>query len=195
MALFLSKIISYFVTIAASKCKLIHDLINEPHEKQKCLKIFLSPIYGGAVGFLIFSYIINQILPTTRFSYIPAVVSIVFCAVLCSISLHFRCISVLMWLEGLGMAGRSFLKAVVITLVLLGPVANIVENAKECARVFECTAHLTYNLTKTKFDLAVQPFTNAFAYMNRNLSDVKQKFHEIGDVMEPIYHEIEVRNR
>lgn len=153
MFIYLSRIISYFITIAALKCKLVPDLIYEPREKQKSLKILLSAIYGGVVGFSIFFFIINEILPTTRFSYITAVVSILLCAVLCSISLHFRCISVLMWLEGLGMAGRSFLKAVVIAFVLLGPIFNIVANAKECARVFECTAHLTYNLTKTRFEV------------------------------------------
>lgn len=195
MIVYLSKLASFFVLRVASKCKLIHDLIYESRENRKCLKILLSASYGGVVGLLIFVFIIEPIMPATRFSYITAAVSSLFCAVLCSISLHFRCISVLMWLEGLGMAGRSFLKAVVIALVLLGPVANIVANAKECARVFECTAHLTYNLSKTRFDLAVKPFTNAFTHMNRNLGDVKQKFHEIGDVMEPIYHEIEVRNR
>lgn len=195
MFVYLSKIISFFITKAASKCKLIHDLIYEPREKLKCLKIFLSAMYGGVVGLLIYLFIVDPILPTTRLNYIPAFVSIISCAILCSISLHFRCISVLMWLEGLGMASRSLLKAIVIALVLLGPIANIVTNAKECARVFECTAYLTYNLTRTRFDLAVQPFTNAFTHMNQNLSEVKQKFHEIEDVMKPIYREIEVKNR
>ena len=85
------------------------------------------------------------------------------------------------------------MKALIITLVLLGPVSNIIINAKESARVLECTTYLTYNLTRTRIDLAIKPFTNAFVHLN--LSEVEKKFQEVHDVVEPVYQEIEIKSR
>jgi hypothetical protein len=50
---------------------------------------------------------------------------------------------------------------IVITYILAGPVQNLATNGREVARVFSCTAVLTYNLTKTRFELMALPFAEA----------------------------------
>jgi hypothetical protein len=117
------------------------------------------------------------------------------CGLMCSISIQFRSVFVLVWLEALGKAGRNLIKTFVIALLLAGPIANIIANTREVVRVFECSTFLTYNLSKTKFDLAVKPLTNAFTHMETNLSAVQNIFGEIDFVVAPIIREIEEMDR
>jgi hypothetical protein len=96
-----------------------------------------------------------------------------------------------MWLEALGKAGRSLIKTTILTLILAGPVFNLVDNSKEVIRVFECTQSLAYNLTRAKVDLAIYPFLNAFSQVERNVSSINRSFKEIDDIVQPIIEEIE----
>lgn len=174
---------------AAMKSRPVHDLFFAESE-QRVLKFFLSFTYGFAIGVLLHMFVFS-----IKFSHEwKLLLALVLCA-LFTCFLHtfiqFRCISVLFWFEMFGKAGRNLIKPVVIALIILGPVNNIITNGKEVARVLECTAFLTYNLTRTKFDLAIKPFTNAFAHMDESLSDVKKKFEEIRKVVDPIYQEVE----
>lgn len=57
-----------------------------------------------------------------------------------------------------GKAGREVLKTIVLAYVLAGPFTTISNNAKEVVRVFGCKTVLTYNLTKTRYELMVKPF-------------------------------------
>lgn len=181
-------LIHRFIEVA-NKSKHVHDLFFADSE-QRILKLSLSFAYGIAMGVLLHSLVF-----AIEFSHewkllLSLLLFGLFIGYLHTF-IQFRCISALFWLELFGKAGRNFIKPVIIALILLGPVKNIVLNGKEVVRVLECTSHLTYNLTRTKFDLAMKPFTNAFAHMDENLADVKLKFEEIKKVVEPIFEEVE----
>jgi hypothetical protein len=75
--------------------------------------------------------------------------------------LQARCISLLTLPIFCGRVGRGVLKAVVIAYILAGPVQNLATNGREVVRVFSCSVSLTYNLTKTRFELMVLPFAAA----------------------------------
>lgn len=173
----------------AKKLNPVRELFFAESE-QKVFKFFLSFAYGIAIGVLLHSLVFPFEFSHEWKFLLTLLLFALFNGFLHTV-IQFHCISVLFWLDMFGKAGRSFMKPVIITLILLGPVKNIALNSKEVVRVFECTAHLTYNLTRTKFDLAIKPFTNAFAHMDDSLADVKLKFEEIRKVVEPIYEEIE----
>jgi E3 ubiquitin-protein ligase DCST1 len=175
----------------ADRFEFVGDLIFEQREKRKTIKIILSGVCGAVYGLLLLKFILYSF--NIHLSFLASALThaffVLLFANLCAFSLQFRCILVLILLEGFGKAGRNILKALVIFLILTGPVSNIVSNCKEVARVFECTTYLTFNLTKTKFDLVVKPFTNAFARMD--LSEVHASFQQITNVIHPIIHEVE----
>jgi hypothetical protein len=75
--------------------------------------------------------------------------------------LQARCITLLAMPIFCGRAGRRVLQAVVIAYILAGPVQNLATNGREVARVFSCSVSLTYNLTKTRFELMFLPFAEA----------------------------------
>lgn len=50
------------------------------------------------------------------------------------------------------------MKALVLGYVIAGPIFNIAYNGKEVVRTFACSTQLTYNLTKTRFELMFKPF-------------------------------------
>lgn len=181
-------------TKAVKKYKVIHDLFYESREKLKLLKYFFSVLYGLIFGLALYKLVLCPLGIPIKWKLLVAAVSCLLNALLSSCFIQFRCISILILLEGLGKAGQHFLKALVLAFILLGPINNIVKNSKELSRVVECTTDLTYHLAKTKFDLAVKPFTNAFTHMEQNLSDVKDRFEEIHKVLKPILNEVELED-
>lgn len=175
----------------ADNSEFVHDIFFEPREKRKTIKIFLSGVCGTVYGLLLLKFILYAF--KIHQSFLFAVLSYAsfasFFGVFCIFSVQFRCILMLILMEGCSKAGRNILKAFVLFLILTGAISNIVSNSKEIARVFECTTILTYNLTRTKFNLVVKPFTNAFARMD--LSEVHASFQQITNVIHPIFLEVE----
>lgn len=90
------------------------------------------------------------------------------------ISRSVRTFTLLLFVSFCGQSGISYLRAWAFALVISGPIHNLLANAGEVARVFSCSTQLTYNLTKTRFDLMAKPFTNT-------LQDMKEDIHEIQD--------------
>ena len=183
------KTIQFLLDRACSKSKKFHEIIYGT--SSSIAKKFIAFVYGLFIGLIFYYSIIRFIGFSGKYSRFAILITCSSSAFLCLFSIQFRCISVLMWLSALGKAGRSLIKTIIIALVLSGPIHNIVSNTKEVTRVFECTAYLTYNLTKTKVDLAIMPFINAFIQMQNNLTVVQTSFDEIEDVVFPIIQEVE----
>jgi E3 ubiquitin-protein ligase DCST1 len=191
MFIFVCRGLRALVLKLAYRFEFVGDLLFGQREKRKTIKIILSGVCGAVYGLLLHKFILysfNVHLGFLASALTHALFALLF-ANLSAFSVQFRCILMLILLEGFGKAGRNILKALVIFLILTGSVSNIVSNCKEVARVFECTAFLTYNLTKTKFNLVVKPFTNALAGID--LSEVNASFQQITNVIHPIVHEIE----
>lgn len=191
-------IISSIINNLRKKSQLIESLIQEKEdEKISFLRKLISFTFGLFIGLIFYHSIIDDMIEFVGIGNIRYMRVIIICStslffgLMCTISIQFRAINVLVWLEALGKAGRNLIKTFVIALLLGGPILNIISNTKEVVRVFECSTFLTYNLTKTKFDLAMKPFTNAFIHMESNLSGVQEIFNEIDYVVSPITHEIE----
>lgn len=155
-------------------------------------KIFITVSYGLIVGILLNEFLFSQLLTLNRNCRVFAVcASSLLCMILCQFSVRFRCISALIWLEGVGSASRKIIKALVIMFVVVGPVNNLFLNVKEVIRVLECSAALTLALTITKIDLAVMPFINAFHAMDSQMVDVQSAFQDLSSIIAPIIHEVE----
>lgn len=185
----ISRLIKYLLRKAANRSERIHEIIYGT--SSSCAKKLIAFAYGLLIGLIFYYSIIRFIGFSGNYTAIAVLITCLSSAFLCLSSIQFRCISFLMWLSALGKAGRSLIKTIIIALVLSGPVHNILANTKDVTRVFECTAYLTYNLTKTKIDLAIMPFMNAFQQMENNISAVQESFNTIEEVVVPIIHEIE----
>ncbi|XP_015123497.1 protein sneaky [Diachasma alloeum] len=109
----------------------------------------------------------------------------------CASSIQVRCVCVLTIPAFFGRAGRSMLKALVLGYVIAGPIFNLTYNGKEVVRTFACTTQLTYNLTKTRFDLMFKPVQQAILGMKDNVNEVKDTLASVRDLMGPIVEEIE----
>lgn len=174
-----------------NKSELFRDLFWEPRGKRKFAKMILLGLCGFVYGLLLLTFIQYsfKINLSPSQSFVLHVSVAIFFAIFCSLSLHFRCILLLSILEGCGKAGRIIVKVSVIFLILTGSISNIVENSKEIARVFSCSTFLTYNLTKTKFDLMFKPFFHAFSKVD--LNEVQMNLQQITTVISPIIREVE----
>lgn len=192
MIFWVSKLIKRHLKSACRQSKTIEDIFYGT--SSSCTKKLLTFAYGLLAGLIFYYSIIRFIGFSREHKALALLITCLSSAFLCLASIQFRCLTFLMWLFALGRAGRSLIKTLIIALVLSGPIHHIVANTKEVTRVFECTAYLTYNLTKTKIDLAITPFINAFSEMESNFSAVQASFNEIEEAVVPIVQEIEYAN-
>lgn len=184
------KLFINLINLSCRKSPFLNDLIHNSPSEHKHVKRLILFIYGAFVG-LIFYHSIDFIGLPKRYHKILVGITCMTCGNICMMSIQFRCISILVCIEAFGKTGRNLIKTLIIALVISGPIHNIIENSKEVVQVFECATYLTYNLTKSKLDLAIMPFINAFSHMERNLSIVKESFRDIENVVSPIIQEIE----
>ena len=186
----------FIINKLRNKSQLIESLIQGASTGERSFtRKLISFTFGLLIGLIFYHSIIDGLIEFSKsvpYSRIIVMSSTsLMCGLMCTISIQFRTVNILVWLEALGKAGRNLIKTLVIALLLAGPIQNIIVNTKEVVRVFECSSYLTYNLTRTKFDLAVKPLTSAFMHMENNLSAVQEIFSEIDYVVSPIIREIE----
>ncbi|EDW73211.2 uncharacterized protein Dwil_GK16778 [Drosophila willistoni] len=102
-----------------------------------------------------------------------------------------RAVTLLIFVALVGKSGRSYLRAVAFAFVISGPIDNLANNAGEVARVFACTTVLTYNLTKTRFDLMAKPFTNTLKHMKEDIVEIQTTFGELQGVLADLKYGVE----
>lgn len=195
MFFLLTRRLGALILKASENYSMVNDIVFEPRDKLKTFKVIISLLHCvvcALIGFSMYKFFICPFgIPHTWNNAVVAGACCLLFALLTASSIKFRCIWMIMWLEALGEASRSVIKALVITFLIIGPLNNILLNAKEITRVIECTTHLTYKLSKTKFDLAVKPFTNAFLNMDRDLHEVARSFQKVQNLIAPVLEEIE----
>ncbi|XP_035791120.1 protein sneaky-like isoform X2 [Anopheles albimanus] len=166
-------------------------LIGAKTREHLVLRVLLLTLYGLLLGILFHQLVlVNLDLPATVKFYIGLAVALAL-GLGCALSLQVRCIGTLCLTGFLGRAGRNVLKTLTITLVLAGPIGNMVLNGKEVARVLVCSSELAFNLTLTRVDLMSKPFQNALLGSRTRLPELKREFSEIVSIVEPLVREVE----
>ncbi|EAT46485.1 AAEL002356-PA, partial [Aedes aegypti] len=155
------------------------------------IRSLLLYFYGLLLGGLFWRFVLLNLGLSSDFQFVVGLVIALILGYGCALSVQMRCYSLLCLTGFLGKAGRSMLKAIVLTCILTGPINNISLNAREVVRVFTCSTVLTYNLSKTRFELMAKPFQNALLGSKDNLEQVKDEFVVIVGIIEPIEKEIE----
>lgn len=169
---------------------LYYLLLSKKNEHKK-LKIILGFIYGFLLGLGFYELIIVDLNFTENAALLVGGIICFMLAFGIAFSSQIRCISMLAIPSFSGKAGRGVLKALVLAYIISGPIQNLTNNGKEVARVFACTTSLTFNLTKTRFELMFKPFTQALFGMKTDVSEIKDTVRSIRDVAAPITGEIE----
>lgn len=173
------------------KVPLLYKLFCTGKHEHKTLKRIAGFIYGIVLGVLFYKFILVDLDFTEDAAFF---VTLIICLMLANgiaFSSQIRCITCLTFPSFGGKVGRSVLKAMVVAFIISGPVENLANNGKEVVRVFACSASLTYNLTKTRFELMYKPFTEAIFGMKTDVNEVKDTLRSIKDVSSPITGEIE----
>lgn len=106
------------------------------------------------------------------------------------LSRRVRCCTLLTCLDFAGRAGRSYLRAIIIGLLIAGPLANLADNGRDVVRVFGCSARLTYNLTRTRVQLLTAPFRRSLRNLPANVTQINQAFQSIAYAVQPLRDEL-----
>ncbi|KAF7271176.1 hypothetical protein GWI33_015914 [Rhynchophorus ferrugineus] len=155
------------------------------------LKKIFGFVFGFLLGLIFYRYIISDLSFTDEVAFYLTLTICLLLGFGNAFSSQVRCITFLTFPNIGGKVGRSVLKALVITFIISGPLENLSENGKEVVRVFACTASLTFNLTRTRFELMFKPFTEAIFGMKTEVNEVKDTLRSIKEVSAPLVGEIE----
>lgn len=154
-------------------------------------RIVIGYVYGALLGYIFWDIFIENIGLSQQWSYMTMCFLMLCLGVGYAFFTRIRCITWLVCLEFCGRAGRHIMKAFILSLIITGPLNNMLTNSGEVIRTFACSTSLTYNLSQTRFDLLTRPFHSALIGMKENISHVKDAFKAVEDVVQPIVDEVE----
>lgn len=160
-------------------------------DKYRCLKKFFNFVFGVLLGVGFYYLILVDLDFTEGASLIGGFVLCLLLGFGNAFSSQIRCISSLTIPIFGGKVGRGVIKTFVLAFIISGPVENITDNGKEVVRVFACTTSLTFNLTKTRFELMFKPFSDALFGMKADANEAKDTLRSMRDVSAPIVGEVE----
>ncbi|XP_044755627.1 protein sneaky [Coccinella septempunctata] len=171
--------------------KLFKILFQTRTHKYRKTKALFGFLYGLLLGLGFYGLILTDL------NFLPW--SAIICGILISLMLAFgialssqiRCIAFISLPVFAGESGKGVQYALILFMVIAGPLENLATNGKEVVRVFACSASLTFNLTKTRFELMFKPFTQALFGMKTEVNEVKDTLRTIKDLSAPITGEIE----
>ncbi|KAG5889823.1 hypothetical protein JTB14_023149 [Gonioctena quinquepunctata] len=160
------------------KVPLLYQLFCTGKTEHVKLKRFFGFSYGIVLGIIFYQFILVDLSFSHEAGLIVGAVICLMLALGITFSSQIRCITCLTFPNFGGKVGRSVLKAIVITFVISGPVENLTANGKEVVRVFSCTASLTFNLTKTRFELMFKPLCSS-NLRDENRRERSQRYLEV----------------
>ncbi|CAK9301234.1 unnamed protein product [Gordionus sp. m RMFG-2023] len=105
-----------------------------------------------------------------------------------ALSVQVRCMAILLVPVLFTKAGRSVISAVIIGMLIAGPIGNIVYNARESIRSLTCTVSMGYNLTKQIMELKYKPIANV-------LSDIMVQAPNLKDISKEIKKNFSILNK
>lgn len=175
-------------------CPPLYYILCSRNNEHKVLKRISGFVYGLLLGLGFYELIIVDLNFTQDAAYIVGGILCLMLAFGIAFSSQIRCISLLAIPSFSGKAGRGVLKALVLAFIISGPIQNLTNNGKEVVRVFACTTQLTFNLTKTRFELMFKPFAQAIYGMKTDADEIKDTIRSIRDVAAPLAGEFENEN-
>ncbi|CAK9814408.1 Protein sneaky [Anthophora quadrimaculata] len=185
--IFKKKFLNYYVT----SCPTLFHICYDPIGTHKKARAFIGFFLGFLMGVIFYVYIIVDLQFDPYVTVSLGGIVIVMLSIGCASSIQVRCICLLTIPAFFGRAGRSMLRALIFGYIIAGPLFNLLYNAKEVVRTFSCTSQLTYNLTKTRFDLMFSPFQQAILAMKADANEIKDTLSSVRDLMAPIVEEVE----
>ncbi|XP_020817400.1 DC-STAMP domain-containing protein 1 isoform X1 [Drosophila serrata] len=171
---------------------LIYGPKSQETRKLKRVRGMFSFVIGLISGYLLWTLLtLNFSLSRKGMSSTLLTALVLLTAILYALSRGIRTVVLLTFVQLAGRAGTLYLRAMAFALIIAGPIENLVSNAEEVSRVFVCSTMLTYNLSKTRFDLMAKPFTNTLKNMDRDVDEIRQTFEELQGVLGDLKRAVE----
>ncbi|XP_051160811.1 protein sneaky [Leptopilina boulardi] len=189
------KVIEYLsgkiTNIYLKKFPKLYHLCYDPIGIHKKTRMTIGFFMGFIMGFCFYEFVIVDLQFDELTSLIFGALIIIMLSFGFAVSIQARCIGLLTIPAFFGRSGRSVLKALVFGYVIAGPIFNLTLNGKEVVRTFSCTNQLTQNMSKTRYNLMVQPFKQALMSMKTDAEEIKDTLSSVKELISPIVEEIE----
>ncbi|KAH8294012.1 hypothetical protein KR054_007278 [Drosophila jambulina] len=171
---------------------LIHGPKSQETVRLRCVRRMVSFVVGLVTGYLLWK-LVTLNFSLGRHPVHPMVLMgvVLLTGILFALSRSIRTLVMLTFVQLAGRAGTLYLRGMAFALIIAGPIDNLVANAGEVSRVFVCSTMLTYNLSKTRFDLMAKPFTNTLKNMDKDVEEIRETFEELRGVLGDLNRAVE----
>lgn len=173
--------------------RLLFDDAQPPTTKLRFKRLLAGSLFGLLLAQLFWSTVLTHLSLPARHARRLHLALLILLTVGYPLSSGVRCCTLLTCLDFAGRAGRSYLRALIIGLLIAGPLTNLADNGRDVVRVFGCSARLTYNLTRTRVQLLTAPFRRSLRNLPANMTQINHAFQSITYAVEPLRDELSER--
>ncbi|XP_075170440.1 ubiquitin protein ligase sneaky [Haematobia irritans] len=173
------------------KCRAFYCILyGRKRDSWKKTRYLSSALVGAFCAFLICKLMFVSFVFPKKYEKVVLVIAMVLGSCGFIFTDAIKCIVFLIFVALLGKSGRGYLRALCFAIVIAGPIDNLSSNCGEIVRVFTCSKMLTWNLTRTRFDLMTKPFQNTLAHMKDDIVEVQNIFNDLRNVTKAIHQEV-----
>ncbi|XP_078666765.1 E3 ubiquitin-protein ligase DCST1-like isoform X2 [Branchiostoma floridae x Branchiostoma belcheri] len=164
---------------------------SDPHE-YAYLKFLLGLVFGAFLGLAFYIGVVERMTfenEERRFQFGGAV------ALLMSLgyafSVQVRCTLILVIPLFCGKHGRRIINAYAITLLLTGPMANMLTNAKESSRSITCSSALAFEQSKVVMKFMAAPLMDTMKDLQEQAKELDEYSSKVEKEFKPVETEVE----
>lgn len=169
-------------------CPLVYRILRSPPTRYKTTKLAFGMPVGFAFGLVYYHLIIDRMqLGSNYLRYMLGTIMTLGLAAGYGMSVHVRALTWLVIPNMFGRGGRTVLLTLTVSALINGPIAHIVTNLKESVRSVTCSAEVSMELAKKRFELMSKPIHEVlkdFAEQSLKLHNISERIHEAFAPME-----------
>ncbi|XP_038057389.1 uncharacterized protein LOC119728981 [Patiria miniata] len=175
-----------FKSMLASN-EFLNDIFLSDRKSHRKLKGIVGALAGLVLGCCLFLGVYYGLEYSLIASIVITVVATIIMCLSLALTVRARCVAALMVPTLCTSRGRAAFLAVIVTLLLTGPIDNIYTNAKVASESMSCSAELAKNQTKLIQDAAKEIFD---VYV-RNLMDSVRKLQDAAEAVHDAFRPVE----
>ncbi|XP_072044146.1 uncharacterized protein [Amphiura filiformis] len=166
------------------------EVLNELFLSERGTNKGLKAVAGIITGLILGVILLVGLYYGLDYGVIPAViitaVSTVFMSVCLAFTVRGRCVALLMVPTLCTQRGRAAFLAIVVALLLNGPINNIFINANEVSTSMSCSAELAYNQSQQIKEVAAEVFDQYVKNLEKTVTNLQDLADGVQGVFQPI---------
>ncbi|XP_076329949.1 E3 ubiquitin-protein ligase DCST1-like [Tachypleus tridentatus] len=172
-------------------CPIAYRFFFSSPSEFRATKAVLGFPFGVFLGYVLYQLFIKGMKLTPSLAYSLRGLLMVILGFGYAASVQVRAIFWLIVPTFFGRIGRSYLNTFAMTILVAGPIYNILYNAHDSVRVMGCFAGLSFNHSVEKLKLMYKPVKNLMADFSKEGKNIHEEASKLEEKIKPLEYEVE----